>query len=278
MKKKIKSGIYKITNSVSKKFYVGSAKDINKRWCRHKLDLKNNKHHNIILQRAWNKYDSSNFIFEIIEECSIEKLFEKEQYYIDTLKPIYNISLDACGGDNLTNNPNRIKIIQKMTESIKKRFLNMTEEERKNLSEKCKGEKNSNFGNKWNDESRKNLSIKKKIFYENNSPINKGKKLEELVGEEKAKKIKENLSANAAKRTGEKNPFFGKKHKNETKEKWSDIRKGKYTGDQNIEFIIDGKEYRSLGEASKDLKIPSTTIRWRLKSKNKKYNNYKYKV
>jgi hypothetical protein len=51
---------------------------------------------------------------------------------------------------------------------------------------------------------------------------------------------------------------------------------GSYYGNQNIKFTIDGVEYFSLGEASKKLKIPITTILWRLKSKNKRFENYKY--
>jgi hypothetical protein len=41
--------------------------------------------------------------------------------------------------------------------------------------------------------------------------------------------------------------------------------------------MIDEVEYRSAGEASKILNIPMVTIRWRVKSKNKKFDNYKYK-
>ena len=73
------------------------------------------------------------------------------------------------------------------------------------------------------------------------------------------------------------NPFFGKHHSDETKNKLSEIRKGTYSGEQNIPIIIDDIEYRSAGEASKKLGIPMATIRWRVMSKNKKFDNYKYK-
>lgn len=75
----------------------------------------------------------------------------------------------------------------------------------------------------------------------------------------------------ASRKTGDKNPFFGKHHSDETKDKIRDIRKGKYSGEQNIPFFIDGKEYTSLGVASKELSIPITTIRWRIKSENYRY-------
>ena len=53
---------------------------------------------------------------------------------------------------------------------------------------------------------------------------------------------------------------------------------GVYNGKQNIPIIIDDIEYRSAGEASKILNIPMVTIRWRVLSKNKKFNNYQIKT
>ena len=78
-----KSGIYKIVNKLDGKYYVGSTKDFDTRWKEHIYDLDRNIHHNNHLQNAWNKYGEQNFIFEVVEECEIEKLFETEQKYID---------------------------------------------------------------------------------------------------------------------------------------------------------------------------------------------------
>lgn len=78
-------------------------------------------------------------------------------------------------------------------------------------------------------------------------------------------------------KSGSKNPFFNKKHTKDYKLKASERMKGKYNGNQNIPIIINNIEYRSAGEASKILSIPMTTIRWRVKSENKKFENYKYK-
>ena len=57
----MKSGVYQINCKNSKEFYIGSAKDLNHRWNTHLYCLKNNKHHNIILQRKFNKYGEENF-------------------------------------------------------------------------------------------------------------------------------------------------------------------------------------------------------------------------
>jgi hypothetical protein len=76
--------------------------------------------------------------------------------------------------------------------------------------------------------------------------------------------------------SGENNSFFNKHHTIETKNELSKQRKGKYSGTQNIRFSINNIEYFSLGDAYKKLGISISTILWRLRSKNKKFENYKY--
>lgn len=83
-------GIYKITNLVNNKSYIGSSINLNKRKNTHFRNLKNNKHPNLHLQASCNKYGINNFSFSIIEESTKENLIEREQYYLDTLKPEYN--------------------------------------------------------------------------------------------------------------------------------------------------------------------------------------------
>lgn len=83
-------GVYKITNTVNGKFYVGSAINIKRRWTVHRYKLRHNKHDNKHLQSAWNKYGESAFEFSIIELC--EDSLQKEQHYLDALKPEYNKS------------------------------------------------------------------------------------------------------------------------------------------------------------------------------------------
>ena len=87
----MKTGIYKITNIVNNKFYIGSAKNILARFANHKSTLKYNKHNNEYLQLSYNKYGVDNFKYDILEECSCENLIIREQFYIDNLQPDYNI-------------------------------------------------------------------------------------------------------------------------------------------------------------------------------------------
>ena len=241
-------GIYKITNLVNGKIYYGSSKDIEKRWRIHKNNLNNNKHHNIKLLNAWNKYGEENFKFDIIEECNETILLEREQYYLD-LKPDYNIGLKSSGGDNLTKNPNKNEIVSKITDSIRKRYCLMTSEQKKEIFS-LPMDKNPNW--------KGGVSYKYCECGVRIKPIN-------------------DSCSKCRNKSGENNPFFGKQHSDETKKKLSESKKGTYHGEQNIPIIIDIVEYKSAGEASKILNIPMVTIRWRVLSKNKKFDNYKYK-
>jgi len=98
----MKSGVYQIKNIVNGKLYIGSSNNIAKRWISHKCLLENKKHKNKYLISAWHKYGRNSFIFSIIEYVEIDKLIEREQYYID----YYNTS-DRNFGYNLAPNAGR---------------------------------------------------------------------------------------------------------------------------------------------------------------------------
>lgn len=77
------TGIYRIQNTQNGKVYIGQAVNIHGRLRDHKEKLNTNKHNNEHLQRAWNKYGADKFTFSVIEECELDKLTEREQYWID---------------------------------------------------------------------------------------------------------------------------------------------------------------------------------------------------
>lgn len=77
------SGVYCITCSKNNKVYVGSSIDINDRWSRHKRLLRDGKHHNIHMQRAWDLYGRDCFVFSILEvEVKRKRVIEAEQRWI----------------------------------------------------------------------------------------------------------------------------------------------------------------------------------------------------
>lgn len=81
-----KSGVYKITNVVNGKFYIGSAARLRKRFSSHKCDLGNRSHDNEYLIHAYHKHGANNFTFECIEFVEKGRLIEREQFFIDDLK------------------------------------------------------------------------------------------------------------------------------------------------------------------------------------------------
>ena len=89
------SGIYCIINLKNGNRYIGSSKNIRQRLWSHRAELRHNKHENSHLQAAWNKYGEQNFDYYVIEVCDKDKLLEREQEYINTMKPEYNINQET---------------------------------------------------------------------------------------------------------------------------------------------------------------------------------------
>ncbi len=81
------SGIYRIVCLANKRIYIGSSGNLRKRWKGHFALLRGDKHSNPSLQRAWNKYGEVSFIFEVLELILTPFLLEREQYWLDKLKP-----------------------------------------------------------------------------------------------------------------------------------------------------------------------------------------------
>jgi group I intron endonuclease len=89
-----KSCIYKIGFNSCKEFYIGGTKLYSSRLRNHKHQFKKNKHHNPHLQNLVNKFGIEDVYFEIIEETTPDLVAEREQYFLDKLKPKINKSLN----------------------------------------------------------------------------------------------------------------------------------------------------------------------------------------
>ena len=84
------SGVYKIINTVTGDFYIGSSNNVKRRWTEHKCQSTWNKCPNNQLYQDMRKYGLDKFVFEIRAEVEIDKLKETEQQFIEKLKPSYN--------------------------------------------------------------------------------------------------------------------------------------------------------------------------------------------
>lgn len=93
-------GIYKITNKINNKIYIGKSTDIEKRWKYHISHYNYEREYNKPLYKAFRKYGVENFSFEIIEECLLD-IDEKEKYWINfynSYKNGYNATIGGEGG------------------------------------------------------------------------------------------------------------------------------------------------------------------------------------
>lgn len=150
------SGIYKITCTVTGKFYIGSSIDLQGRQSDHFGELRRGIHINPKLQNAFNKYGEDAFIYEVLELVLIPFLIEREQYYLDKLKPFgnkgFNINLNAASRLGMNHTP-------ESREKNRQAHLGKTvsPETRKKLQEANLGNARA-LGNKLSPETRAQMS------------------------------------------------------------------------------------------------------------------------
>jgi len=87
---KNKSGIYRWINNENNKTYVGSSSNMNTRLYKY-YSAEHLMKHKTPIHNALIKYGYSKFTFEVLEYCEKVDLIAREQYYLDLLKPEYNI-------------------------------------------------------------------------------------------------------------------------------------------------------------------------------------------
>lgn len=201
------SGIYKITCTANNKIYIGSSVNLRIRWRDHKNTLRKGAHRNSRMQNAWNKYGEDSFTFEVIELVMPWSLLDREQYWLDKLKPYdrnigFNINPKAESAFGRECTPEtRAKI------GAANRGRKVSDETRSKLSEAGKGRKHNaetlhkmslkSRGRKLTPEAKEKISI-----------ANKGKKR----SPEEIERIRINST--------------GRKHTAEAKAKVSAAKKG----------------------------------------------------
>ena len=132
--------IYKISSKIKpERIYIGSATNFKKRKCVHLTTLAKNSHYNLKLQRHVNKYSIEDIKIEILELVMFkEDLIIREQFYLDTLNPYFNICKRA--GSTLGTRCSK-ETIQKIKETKKGRKYVITEETRAKLRKARAGKK-----------------------------------------------------------------------------------------------------------------------------------------
>lgn len=91
----MKGFIYKITNKVNGKSYIGQTRyTVEFRWRQHQHKVDNTYFHNAI-----HKYGADNFTVETLEECDFEKLNSREIFYIAKFNTFYDGYNSTIGGE-----------------------------------------------------------------------------------------------------------------------------------------------------------------------------------
>lgn len=252
-------GIYQIQSKIKpERIYIGSSMLINDRWKIHLIYLRRGDHHSPKLQNHYNKYGENDLVFSIIEPCMADWLLIREQYYIDNLKPWFNISPKAGSckgiirskefsqklsqrmkgkkymlGKTLSNDAKkRISIANKGRLLGKKQsaeHINMrvqktkglirTPEVREKLSKALKGRI-------FSEETKKKISIQATDRYK--------KHLHPCIGKICSEETRQKISARNKGRTGGWNK--GITRTEEEKRIQSEKMKGRYAGDKNPNY------------------------------------------
>lgn len=95
-------GIYKITNLLNGKCYIGQSIDIEKRWVEHKSIYNHPRCSNYHIYKAFRKYGIENFSFSVIEECEQSLLNDREKFWIqhyNSFEHGYNMTIGGDGAE-----------------------------------------------------------------------------------------------------------------------------------------------------------------------------------
>jgi group I intron endonuclease len=258
-------GIYKITNNINNKIYIGRSLDIEKRWKQHK-----NPSTDYLINRAIKKYGVDNFTFEIIEEINNDNLLsDREVYWIhfyDSTDPLngYNISKggDAFFEGKHHTKESKLKIKESMpirtgknnpmfgVSAYKDKTAEDIKEIGKKISDKLKGMKAY-----YNPNTGENIRLNENDEIPNNFIPGSGRHIR--FSEESKLKMSESAKKRGAPscafrdKNGTNNPMFGRKKSKESLERAKETRlknkkgidnKKAYHKDNEQKFFIEGTE------------------------------------
>jgi group I intron endonuclease len=141
-------GIYKFTNTVNGKVYIGQSKDIRARLYTHKCVVKSAQ---TFLAAAMRKHGFDNFSSEIIEECQVSELNQKEIYWINfynSTDPEIGYNETKGGHDRAYSSEVTPELLENVMQDLSENLLSM-----KKIADKYKMSEdwvcNVNTGRRW---------------------------------------------------------------------------------------------------------------------------------
>lgn len=259
------SGIYKISCTITGKFYIGSSINIPRRFKQHVTSLTNNIHDNRYLQSAWNKYGEDTFVFEVLFYYEPSELIFMEQRCIDILKPTFNICTKVVNSHLGVKRSDKTK--QRLSES--KLGKTLSNEHKESIRKATLGNTNA-LGYKYTLEQRKAASLSR--IGNSNA---KGHKLSE-ESKNKISKANKGRNITEAHKTIISASNRGRKHTEEAKLKISIAKSGSTrTPEQRAKLgrkVLDINTnivYASIPDAAQAIGIKTHTLYAMLRGFNK---------
>jgi group I intron endonuclease len=166
-------GIYAIRQISTGRVYVGSSVNIKKRWQVHLRQLDSDIHHSVFLQRSWNKSGSSDFAFEILEQCSKEQLIERENFHMKVnLHKLLNSNKRASlGFSGVHSEESKAKMSSSFSIERRKQISERMKIRMSNLStEQIEKYRQTSSGRRHSEESKQKIS--KAVMGKINPPQN----------------------------------------------------------------------------------------------------------
>ena len=209
--------LYLHINKIDGKKYYGitSEKNPNRRWRNGKGYQNNEYFTNAIEKHGWDNFEHI-ILFENLTESEAYALEKQHIAKYNTKNREFGYNL-TDGGEG-TNG------------------YHHTEESKRKISEKTKGENNPMYGKGYLISGENHPMYGKYHTEESKQKMSESKKGKKLSEESKQKISKANKGKNCGEnnpmygKTGEKNPMYGKHHTEESKQKMSELKKGKYCG------------------------------------------------
>lgn len=271
--------VYEVKNNLNGKIYIGQYSGSN---------FENYFGSGKLIKAAIQKYGLENFTKSILEECgSKEELNSREIYWIREKKSReegYNLTEGGTGGDTSNfidyTDPEYIK---KKSEVTKQYWDSLSDEDRELRSISVRGSKNGMYGKEgyWKGKQKSVELVKKCVSsrrsYEGEDNPNWKGGISNSTCEVCDKKISQGATRCMEhikyERSGVNNPFYGKTHSEETKQKLRECANNRTTKPNNSKRLMaDGVLYSTASEAARAFGITRGLVNYRCKS-----NKYDWK-
>lgn len=235
--------IYKITNKINGKVYIGQTVNrVKRRWQAHCSNRKENKSP---LHLAIKKYDKENFAFEVIDVAETrESLNHKEHFWIGKLN-----TCSPCGY-NLERGGNNNKIVSADTREKISRSLKLAFERDPELKIRCT---RHSIGRKFTEEEKQRQSLAIKQSHEKD-PTLAERKIAHQRGKSRSDAVKNKISEKlkGINHSEERKLAIKSGMKPLTVEEKISLARHRYKGDW---LVLNGRVYKSIYEVCLDFKI-----------------------